>query len=520
MRRKAAGVALLLSCTIAFSSNAFAANRKLYLDIDFIPNLIFNLYDVEVYLDDNKIETISNGDDYTHLIDDVKEGKHTISFVSTDDSDIKGTYDFELTGDMTFQCTIESGDDSVDISDVNTIDNIDGSQLEVADYTGEILSSAKKALEDEGFTSVEGEAVDDSVWDEDNWIITEQNIEAGSRVDKSTEIILTCIKTQEYLDEKILQKNIPDANDQAEALGFKVSYVNDITDNDMSDRIDSMPDDEKANWKVVSIHPDSLGEKKASLNLLYYGKKAVPDVVGLSLSEALQTFDDNDFSSVSYSAVSGDSIWDTDNWKVISQSIDAGTEREADQKIELSVKSYKSIESEEAAASTENSEQQLQTGETPQSETKILETQAPETQAPETQAPETQAPETQAPETQAPETETPKTDPIDLTSAETIKAVQEALNNAGYDCGTADGVAGSRTRDAISRYRSENGLTAGTEIDAELIENLGIKGEPVKSSEISEEEARRALIVALSNYYAEDVFTDDGNNYDPSKIKL
>ena len=87
-------------------------------------------------------------------------------------------------------------------------------------------------------------------------------------------------------------------------------------------------------------------------------------VVGLSLSEALQTFEDNDFSSVSYSAVSGDSIWDTDNWKVISQSIDAGTEREADQKIEL------------------------QTGETPQSETQVLETQAPETQAPEIQTTE------------------------------------------------------------------------------------------------------------------------------------
>ncbi len=60
------------------------------------------------------------------------------------------------------------------------------------------------------------------------------------------------------------------------------------------------------------------------------------------------------------------------------------------------------------------------------------------------------------------------------TDAATIKRVQEALNNAGYDCGVADGISGSRTVNAINAYRAANSLDQNGLIDDELLNSLGL----------------------------------------------
>lgn len=61
---------------------------------------------------------------------------------------------------------------------------------------------------------------------------------------------------------------------------------------------------------------------------------------------------------------------------------------------------------------------------------------------------------------------------IDYNSPETIKQVQEALNAAGYSCGTPDGIIGNGTRNQIEKYRTDKGLAAGNAIDEELYSNL------------------------------------------------
>lgn len=57
---------------------------------------------------------------------------------------------------------------------------------------------------------------------------------------------------------------------------------------------------------------------------------------------------------------------------------------------------------------------------------------------------------------------------------ETIKKVQETLNNKGYDCGVPDGISGSGTKDAIQQYQSDNGLVISGNIDDTLLNSLGI----------------------------------------------
>lgn len=62
---------------------------------------------------------------------------------------------------------------------------------------------------------------------------------------------------------------------------------------------------------------------------------------------------------------------------------------------------------------------------------------------------------------------------VDYSSTEVIKAVQEALNEEGFDCGTPDGIAGNGTKSAISDFRAKNNLPAGDMIDEDLAVALG-----------------------------------------------
>ena len=56
----------------------------------------------------------------------------------------------------------------------------------------------------------------------------------------------------------------------------------------------------------------------------------------------------------------------------------------------------------------------------------------------------------------------------------TIQQVQQALNEAGFDCGTPDGIAGKGTAAAVSAYQEANGLTVDGQINDELLGSLGL----------------------------------------------
>ena len=58
---------------------------------------------------------------------------------------------------------------------------------------------------------------------------------------------------------------------------------------------------------------------------------------------------------------------------------------------------------------------------------------------------------------------------------DTIQKVQQALNDRGYDCGTPDGVSGSKTGAAIQAFQADNGLESTGQIDDLLLGALGLK---------------------------------------------
>ncbi|MDY3997517.1 MAG: peptidoglycan-binding domain-containing protein [Blautia sp.] len=65
---------------------------------------------------------------------------------------------------------------------------------------------------------------------------------------------------------------------------------------------------------------------------------------------------------------------------------------------------------------------------------------------------------------------------------ETVLRVQELLNEKGYDCGNPDGIAGSKTTDAIKRYQEDYGLDVSGIIDGILLDSLS-RQENSKTSE-------------------------------------
>jgi hypothetical protein len=71
------------------------------------------------------------------------------------------------------------------------------------------------------------------------------------------------------------------------------------------------------------------------------------------------------------------------------------------------------------------------------------------------------------------------------TDKDTVKKVQKALNEAGYDCGMPDGIAGKNTQQAISRYRADKGLEGTGAIDDELLDALGVSEKPMEAGEES-----------------------------------
>ena len=55
-----------------------------------------------------------------------------------------------------------------------------------------------------------------------------------------------------------------------------------------------------------------------------------------------------------------------------------------------------------------------------------------------------------------------------------VKKVQKKLNKLGYDCGKADGIYGTKTKNAIEDFQYDNGMTVDGKIKKTLLKKLKI----------------------------------------------
>jgi peptidoglycan hydrolase-like protein with peptidoglycan-binding domain len=87
------------------------------------------------------------------------------------------------------------------------------------------------------------------------------------------------------------------------------------------------------------------------------------------------------------------------------------------------------------------------------------------------------SPQSQSEQQSAPQAQATQSGAQQSQSSETVKQAQEKLSAAGYDVGTADGVMGPKTQDAIKQLQQDKQLNATGELDQETLAALGVNEE-------------------------------------------
>ena len=107
-----------------------------------------------------------------------------------------------------------------------------------------------------------------------------------------------------------------------------------------------------------------------------------------------------------------------------------------------------------------------------------------------------------------------QTEVIGVTYTDTaiVKIVQQKLNENGYDCGTPDGMAGSKTTEALMAYQKKNGINVNGVITDELLEAMQISDQV---SEIAEQEAK---MKEYSSEYSYTQIARDADSYVGEKM--
>jgi len=323
---------------------------QVYLDLIFEGNLLLNQYDVEVYFGEEEVGTIKHGDNFTLLIDDVIEGEYELIFYEVGDESVTGSTKIKVKDDTTFKCIIHAKGSEISIDGIETLSSIEGNSIVLPDLVDQNLQETLDELQEAGFINVTAMAEDDSIWNNSNWTVVSQNIDAKTEIDKNTEVILTCIKTMEYMKNAFTNVTLAVAKEKAEELGYSiVSSVNMNSKEDMTSQVENMSDEESINWNVIETEVTSLEEKQIKIMLVYGASIKAPSVVGESLSSAIEILKRANIYYIEEKTEDGSDILKEVEWTVIEQGIEAGSSMNADDKFTLICRLQNDIEEEETA---------------------------------------------------------------------------------------------------------------------------------------------------------------------------
>ena len=230
------------------SSRGIIDNKyNLYLDITSKNNLILSTYDITISLDGKELGSVSDGKEFTYLVE-VEKGEHELLFCKSGKSSPKATKKITVSNDMTYSCVLSHESLSIKIKDEKMVDNIDGSELEVVDVTGIPLTDALEKLNAIGFTNIREEPYSD-IWEKANWIVSTQNVAPGSHIDKNEFIQLNCINGSDYFDPIFIGKNIYECQEIAKGAWYNLKFEDSSLH--LID-VSSMSESEKKTWVAKS----------------------------------------------------------------------------------------------------------------------------------------------------------------------------------------------------------------------------------------------------------------------------
>ena len=330
--------AVSLNTTVYAKSDTY----KLYVDVSWKENLIFDKYDVKLLIDGNEIGTIEYASPYTYLAD-VKEGEHTITFSKENDADIQGKETISIAESMTYRCKIQTEGNKVNIISSELEATLEGSSIEMPDVMLMYSSEATKQLEAAGFLNITCENSDGKSAKQDNtWIVVEQSEEKGTSLDKNDRIVLTCEKTSDFLTEHFVGKNVIETIEEAKRVGYEVSFINPIMDTDMRNYLSGCDEEELKDWSVSECSFIESEQKVAECKMVYGSERTVPNVIGMSLKHAITELKAAGFEKLSFQSEEGKSVSESSGhkWKVSGQSVKAESSVAVDEELILTCIAY------------------------------------------------------------------------------------------------------------------------------------------------------------------------------------
>ncbi len=116
------GVVLLLFFTGCVDSNSKDGNMddsqvqnfNVVLEVDCSANLLFSRYDIEIFIDSEKLGTIDHGENKIFELQ-LSEGKHTLTIEEESNSSVDGSIDFSVSKDVKLKYQVSCKSDQVKI---------------------------------------------------------------------------------------------------------------------------------------------------------------------------------------------------------------------------------------------------------------------------------------------------------------------------------------------------------------------------------------------------------------------
>ena len=357
--KKTISVLLILALILSIMPSVFADGTfSVYLDIDFVANLMFSRYDVRVYIDETEVGFMPHGQYFTTLVENVSAGQHIISFYKSGDDKINTSKMFKVNGDTTVKCTIYAHSDSISCSSFEQISDIAGSSLEIPDLNLYYCNIAEKQLKNIGFININYKSdTGSSISGGSKWIVTGQNPIPGEKVDKNNQVTLICTSAEAFYKDNFGGLNVEEARQTAEELGYKLRFLNTIQSRNITNYLEGVGQEALHEWIVAKGETNSVSDRLVDLYLTYTGNVEVPNLIGTRLDNAYSSLEESNFSNIRERGKSGSSIWARSNWIVVEQSIPAGSVVLATDQITLlcvKEKEYTKPDTENASASQDS----------------------------------------------------------------------------------------------------------------------------------------------------------------------
>ncbi len=239
---------------------------NLYIDVKSDDNLFLSTYDIDVYIDNDKIGTVSDGKElYTSLL--LGEGSHTLLVCKSEDDSLQSKATISLNCDSTFSCSVSHGSKAVKIYSEKTIPNVLWSKMKVPQITGIRLSDAMIILKDAGFNNIN--ETPSNIWTEKDWVVVSQKPQVDKAIDIHDEVTIECKSLEDYYSEQYTGKNLNETGNYR-IDGITENYKKTEDGNDITTLIEELSEERTALWKVDKAEYKS---GKVTVFLTYLGSE-------------------------------------------------------------------------------------------------------------------------------------------------------------------------------------------------------------------------------------------------------